>query len=206
MRWANFAKVRQGNVGTDGEIEDQAFALSIFCDESNASFDGIFWFFTVQNGAVNCYGTAIVFIYTKDSAHDFCTASAHEACYAEDFAFAQGEGDFVVKTFWFKVINTHYNFSWCSCTSRIELIDRTTYHVAYYFIYRNLSRWLRNDGVTITHNRDRIAFAKYLFHTVRDIYDCHAAGFHFAHHFEQCRRFTLCEGCCRFVHDDNLSI
>ena len=42
----------------------------------------------------NCYGTAIVFIYTKDSAHDFCTASAHEACYAEDFAFAQGEGDF----------------------------------------------------------------------------------------------------------------
>ena len=65
MRWANFAKVRQGNVGTDGEIEDQAFALSIFCDESNASFDGIFWFFTVENGAVNCYGAAIMFIYTE---------------------------------------------------------------------------------------------------------------------------------------------
>ena len=147
-----------------------------------------------------------MFIYAEDSAHDFCTTRAHKACYAEDFAFAQGEGDFVVKTFWFKVINTHYNFSWCSCTSRIELIDRTTYHVAYHFIYRNLSSWFCNDGVTITHNRDGIAFAKYLFHTVRDIYDSHAACFHFAHHFEQCSRFTFCEGCCWLVHYDNLGI
>ena len=206
MRWTNFTKVRQCNIGTNGEIEDQAFALSIFCDESNASFDGIFWFFTVQNGAVNCYGTAIVFIYTKDGAHNFCTASAHEACYAKDFTFAQGEGDVVVETFWFEVIDAHHNFARCCCTSRIELVDRTTYHVAYHFVYRNFSCWFCNDGVTITHNRDRIAFAKYLFHAVRDIYDSHTAGFHFAHHFKQCRRFAFCEGCCRFVHDDHLCI
>ena len=147
-----------------------------------------------------------MFIYAEDGAHDFCTASSHETCYAEDFAFAQGEGNVVVETFWFEIINAHHNFAWCCGTSRIELIDRTTYHVAYHFIYRNFSRWFCKDGVTITHNRNRIAFAKYLFHTVRDIYDCHAAGFHFAHHFEQCCHFTLGEGCCRFVHDDNLGI
>ena len=45
-------------------------------------------------------------------------------------------------------------------------------------------RWFSDDGVTITHNCNRIAFAKYLFHTVRDIYDSNAAGFHFAHHVE----------------------
>ena len=147
-----------------------------------------------------------MFIYTKDSAHDFCTASTHKTCYAEDFTFAQGEGNVVVETFWFKVIYAHHNFARCCRASRVKLIDRTTYHVAYYFIYRNFRCWFCNDSVTITHNRYRIAFAKYLFHTVRDIYDSNATCFHFAHHVKQCCRFTLGEGCCRFVHDDNLGI
>ena len=125
-----------------------------------------------------------MFIYTKDGAHDFRTASTHKACYAEDFTFAQGEGNVVVKTFWFEVVHAHHHFAWCCGASRVELVDRTAYHVAYYFVYRNLRCWFSDDGVTITHNCNRIAFAKYLFHTVRDIYDSNAAGFHFAHHVE----------------------
>ena len=147
-----------------------------------------------------------MFIYTKDSTHDFCTASAHEACYAENFPFAQGEGNFVAETFWFKVINAHDYFAWCCRTSRVELVDRTTYHVAYHFVYRNFSSWFCNDCVTIMHNRYGVTFAKYFFHAVRDIYDSNAACFHFAHHFEQCRRFTFCKGCSWFVHDDYLCI
>ena len=145
-------------------------------------------------------------VYTKDSAHDFCTASAHKACYAENFAFAQGEGNVIVEPFRFKVVYAHDHFAWCCGASRVEFVNRTAYHVTYNFVYRNFSSWFCNDGVTITHNCYCITFAKYLFHTVRDIYDSHAAGFHFAHHFEQSRRFTLCEGCCRFIHDDYLGI
>ena len=206
MRWTNLAKIRQCNIGTDGEIEDQPFALSVFCDESNACFDGIFWFFTVENGAVYCYGTAIVLIYAKDSAHDFCTASAHETCYAENFPFTQGEGNIVVETFRFEVVHAHNPVARCCSASRVELVDGTAYHVTYHFVYGNIRCWFSDNCVTITHNRNCVTFAKYLFHTMRDIYDSNAAGFHFAHHVEQCRRFTLCEGCCRFVHDDNLCI
>ena len=102
MRWTNFAKVRQCNIGTDGEIEDQAFALSVFCDESNASFDGIFWFLQFRTEPLTVTVPPLCLSTPKDSAHYFCTARAHKTCYAEDFAFAQGEGDFVVETFWFK--------------------------------------------------------------------------------------------------------
>ena len=147
-----------------------------------------------------------MFIYAEDSAHNFCTTSTHKACYAEDFTLAQGEGNVIVKTFRFEVINTHHYFAWCCSASRVELVNRTTYHVAYHFVYRNLRCWFCDDGVTITHNCDRITLTEHLFHTVRDIYDSNAAGFHFAHHIEQCRCFTLCKGCCRFVHDDNLCI
>ena len=64
--------------------------------------------FTVQNGSVNCYGTAIVFIYTKDGAHDFCTASTHGPATPRISPLQQGEGDFVIlKPSGFKVIDAH---------------------------------------------------------------------------------------------------
>ena len=73
---------RQCNIAQNGKIQNQAFALAVFCNKANAGFNSVLGLFNMQGLAMKGNLAALAAVHAENSSHNFCAPGAHKARYA----------------------------------------------------------------------------------------------------------------------------
>ena len=197
---------RQSNVTQNGEVQNQALCFAVFGYEAQSCLNSILRLGNLQRLALENQLAACMRINAENGAHDFGTAAAHKAGKAQNLALAQVKVNIMENSRLFKVLNLQQHLARLIAAVGIKFRNGASYHIVDNLLHAVFLNRLGCNGYAVTHNGNRVAVLRNLFHTVRNIHHCYTTFFQGAHNLKELFCFSFGQRRRRLVHNNNLGI